>query len=110
MNVYDEAHKLSKALKESDEYKEFLEKKNTAYSNPKNKEMIENFKEKAFELQLEHMSGKEVDNEKLENLKKLEEVLMLNPEIKDYFLAEMRYTQMVSDIYEILEESLNIEE
>lgn len=43
-NVYDQTHALAKAIKESEEYKTYLSKKDIVYSNEKNKEMVENFR------------------------------------------------------------------
>ena len=109
-NVYNEAHKLAKAIKESDEYKVYVGKKEAAYSNEKNKEMIENFMNKVLEVQKEQLSGKEIDKEKIEKLNKLEDVLMLNPAIKEFFTAQLRFSQMVQDINNIIGEAIDIEE
>ncbi len=108
-NVYNEAHKLAKAIKESEEYRTYTEKKEIVYSNEKNKEMVENFMNKVLEIQMEQLSGKEVDQEKVEKLNKLEEVLMLNPTIKEFFAAQLRFSQMVQDINTIIGEAIDIE-
>lgn len=109
-NVYDQAHKLARAIKNSEEYKNYKEKKDIVYSNEKNKEMVEDFRAKVFEIQMEQFSGKEIEKEKVEKLNKMEEVLMLNPTIKDYFSAELRFSQLVQDINKIIDEAINIEE
>ena len=41
MNVYEEAHKLSQAIKESNEYKEFVEVKKDVEANPELKEIVD---------------------------------------------------------------------
>ncbi|SHH60580.1 YlbF family regulator [Sporanaerobacter acetigenes] len=109
MNAYDEAHRLAKSIKESDEYKEYLEKQKKAFLNEKNKEMIEDLRQRAFEIQMEQLSGNEVSEEKVEKVQKLQDVLMLNPDIKDYFMAEMRFSQLIADIYDIIEEAVNVD-
>lgn len=108
MNVYDEAHKLARAIKESDEYNEYFEKQKNVFSDVKNKEMIDDFREKALEVQMEQLSGKEVDKEKVEKLQKLEQILMLNPDIKEFFIAEMKFTQLISDVYKILDDVIKL--
>ena len=108
-NVYDQAHKLARAIKSSEEYKNYLEKRKAVYSNEKHKEMIEDFKNKILEVQMEQLSGKEIDQEKIEKLNKLEDVLMLNPSIKDFFTAELRFSQLVQDINNIIGEAIDIE-
>lgn len=109
MNVYDEAHKLARAIKESDEYNEYFEKQKNVFSDVKNKEMIDDFREKALEVQMEQLSGKEVDKEKVEKLQKLEQILMLNPDIKEFFIAEMKFTQLISDVYKILDDVIKLD-
>ena len=110
MNVYDEAHRLAKAIKYSEENKKYINRKRKKKTDQKNKKMVNDFREKAMEVQMEQLSGKEVSEEKLEQLKKLQDILMLNPDIKDFFITEMRFSQMITDVYKILEEAINIGE
>ncbi|QQY80569.1 cell fate (sporulation/competence/biofilm development) regulator YlbF (YheA/YmcA/DUF963 family) [Keratinibaculum paraultunense] len=109
-NVYDQAHKLAKAIRASEEYKLYKEKRKILCSDEKNKKMVEDFQEKLFKLQMDQFSGKEVDESELDKLKKLEDVLILNPIIKDYFIAEMRFSQLVHDINNIIGEAIDLEE
>lgn len=109
MNVYDEAHKLSRAIKESKEYKNYMENQKKVFLDVKNKEMIEGFREKAIEIQMEQLSGKEIDKEKVEKLQKLEDILMLNPDIKEFFIAEMSFSQLMTDVYNILDEVVKVD-
>ncbi|KPU28055.1 hypothetical protein TR13x_01550 [Caloranaerobacter sp. TR13] len=109
MNVYDAAHNLARAIKNSDEYKEYLRKQEKVFANEKTREMVIDFRKKTMEVQMEQMTGKEVSQEKLEQLKKIEEIIMSNPVIREFFMAEMRFGQMMSDIYKILGESINID-
>lgn len=104
MNVYDDAHRLAKAIKDSEEYKEHIERQAKIKADEKNKKMVNDFREKVIEVQTEQMSGKEVSQEKVNQLEKLHDILMLNPEIKGFFDAEMRFSQMISDVYKILED------
>lgn len=109
-NVYDQTHALAKAIKESEEYKTYLSKKDIVYSNEKNKEMVENFRQKIFDLQMQEVSGEEINQEEIEKIGKLEEVLMLNPAIKDFFTAEMRFSILIQDVNNIIEEAIDIKE
>lgn len=108
-NVYNQAHKLARAIKESEEYKSYVEKRKVVYANEKNRKMVEDFREKVLKVQLDRMSGKEVDKETMERIKKLEEVLMLNPSINEFLKAELRFSQMVQDINKIIGEAIEVE-
>lgn len=105
MNVYDAAHTLAKAIKNSNEYKNYSEKQKEIFSNPSTKEMVQDFRKRAMDVQIEQMSGKKVDD-KINEIKKLEEILLKNPTIREYFEAELRFSQMMNDIYKILGESI----
>lgn len=110
MNIYDAAHNLSRAIKNSNEYRDFVEKRKLVASNTKAKGMLEDFRSKAMELQMEQMSGKAVDQGKADELKKIELVLMDNPIIREYFNVEMRFSQVMSDVYKIIGESIDVQE
>lgn len=109
-NVYDLAHKLARAIKDSSEYKSFVEKKEILNTGEKNKKMVEDFQEQVLELQMDYMAGKEIDEKKVEKIGKLEEVLTLNPMINQYFQAELRFSQLVQDINNIIGDAIQAEE
>lgn len=109
-NVYDQAHKLAKAIRDSAEYKHYKEMREILNSDEKNKKMVEDFEERVFELQMDQLSGKEIDEVELEKLGKMEDVLMLNPTIKSYFMAELRFGQLVQDINNIIGEAISFDE
>ena len=108
-NVYDLAHQLARAIKDSDEYKSFMERKDALEENERNKEMVEDFQEQILQLQIDYMSGKDIDEEEIKKIGKLEEVLTLNPIINSYFQAELRFSQMIQDINGIIGEAIDIE-
>lgn len=108
MSVYNSAHNLARAIKSSKEYKDYNEKHKVVFRNSKTKEMIEDYRKKAMDVQMVQMSGEKVEKSKLDRLKKLEEILMANNVIKEFFLAEMRFGQIMNDVYKILGDSVEI--
>lgn len=108
-NVYDLAHQLARALKNSQEYKEYVQKKNDLYKDEKNKKMVEDFREKVIDIQVKKMSGKEVSQEELDSVKKLEDILRLNPTINEFLIAEYRYSKLIEDISKIIGEAIDLE-
>ncbi len=110
MNVYNDAHRLANSIKKSKEYEEYLKNKEKVDSDEKTKKMVDDFRKKLMKTQMEHLSGKEIDEEEAEKLQNLEEVLMLNPIIRDYFMAEIRFSQLISDVYNIIEDAIDINE
>ena len=73
MNPYDQAHELARALKESEEYREFTRLKEVAYDDGTNKALLDEYKR-----------------------------LQFNPDVSAYLMAEFRFQRMLSDIFKIL--------
>lgn len=108
-NIYDLAHQLKRAIMISNEYKNYAEKKKNLYSNKKNKDMIDDFRKQALELQMKQISGEEIDKEELEKIRNLEDILRLNPTINEFLMAEYRFSQLVQDITKIIGEAIDID-
>ena len=81
MNPYDKVHELVRAMKESEEVKEYLIIKEEVYKDEKNKELIKEFREKQMEVQSLLMQGKEAEAEKMEKLQNLYQILASNVKI-----------------------------
>lgn len=106
MNPYDKVHELVRAIKESDEVKNYTTIKEELYADDKNKEMIKNFRDMQTEVQSLLMQGKETDEQKMEKLQNLYQILVANPKIKEFFDKEVQFDVMLSDIYKIIGEGL----
>ena len=94
MNPYDKVHELVRAIKDSDEVKEYLKIKEEVY------------KEKQMEVQSLLMQGQEAETEKMEKLQNLYQILASNIKVKEFFDKEVRFDVMLSDIYKIIGEAL----
>lgn len=108
-NIYNKAHELVHEIKISEEYINYTNLKKSVYENEKNKEMLENFRKEAIEVQIAQMSGEEVEEGKIEKIKKLEEVIMLNPTLKEFMMAELKFSQIIQDINKIIADGIDLE-
>lgn len=61
MNHYDYAHNLARALKESEEYQAMLKAKEQMEADPKNKEMLLEFRKFQWEMQKSQALQEEID-------------------------------------------------
>ncbi len=109
MNVHDEAHNLAKAIKESPEYKQYAELKATASQNEELAAMLNDFQAKQFEIQAKQMMGEELDSDLMEQIQSLYQILMKDPLASQYVQAEMRFSLLVNDVYNILGEVIKFE-
>lgn len=106
MNMYDKAHDLARSLKESQEYQSFLAEKKKIESDSQAKKMVKEFITKKVEIEYETMAGKGEDKAKMEQLQRMYEVLSVNTKARDFLHAQMRFQQMMGDVYKILGDSV----
>ncbi len=104
MNVYDQAHQLATAIKESEEFKHYEKSKNAVESNPQLNDAIKDFMKKQFEVQTQQMMGAELDQETIGQLQQLSTILMQDPLAAEYLQNQMRFSIMMSDVYKIIGE------
>ena len=104
MNVYDQAHQLAKAIRESEEFKQLEKKKKQIEENPELDKAIKDFMGKQLELQTMQMMGQSVDESAFQQLQQLSVVLMQDPLAANYLQCQMRFTMMMSDVYKIVGE------
>lgn len=108
-NLYDLAHQLKRAIMNSDQYRNYREKKKIVYSNEGNKKMLEDYRMQLLELQMKKLSDKEIEEKELEKLKNLEEILRHNPSINEFLIAEYRFSQLIQDITKIIGEAIDMD-
>ncbi len=107
MNPYDYAHNLARALKESNEYKGLLDAKKKLEADPKNKEMLLDFRRCQWEIEKAKAFQKEVDEVTKRRMAQLAELVSANPTVQEYLMAEFRFGQVMADIQKILSEAVS---
>ncbi len=106
MNVYDQAHQLAKAIKESEEYKHFQGAEMQLKNKPDLEQMMKDFQQKSMEIQIKQMGGEQPDAEEMQKLQQLYSIVAMDPMASAYMEAEMRFSLMMKDVYEILGEAI----
>ncbi len=108
MNVYDQAHGLAQAIKASEEFKQYSAVKEKIKANPELDKMLKDFQQKQFELQAKQMMGEEVTEEAMASVQSLYSIMAGDPLCAEYLQAEMRFSLMMKDVYEILGEAAGL--
>lgn len=109
MNPYDLAHQLARALKESDEYKEYQRLRGPAFEDETTRALLDEYKRLQFRMQASVASGANLPADDLERLQKIGALLQFNPDASQYMIAEFRFQKMLSDIFKILADVANID-
>ena len=108
MITYDNAHKLAKSLKECDEYKAYKELEKKIAANSETRKMVDDFRKRQFEIQSAQMMGQKIEESKIEKIKELQGIMIKDPAVSEFMHAEYRLSQMLSDIYKIIGEALDL--
>ena len=106
MTVYDEVNNLAKAIRDSKEYKEYKTIKDELMKTPELKAKVDEFEKIRYEEQLLVMQGEQQSAEKMKKLQELYEILVQNPNIKEYFEKEVRFNVMIADVNKIIGEAI----
>ena len=109
MNIYDGAHALARALKESDEFIAYEAAKQAAFENETNKTLIQEYKKLQMKLQVAAASGVTPDAEAMDRLQKIASLLQFSPECAAYLYAEVRVQKMLADIFKILGDAAGLD-
>ncbi|MEG0662934.1 MAG: YlbF family regulator, partial [Anaerovoracaceae bacterium] len=109
MNVYDEAHNLERAIRESEEYKQYAAAKAKIATNSDLDKMLKDFQSKQLGLQAKQMMGEEAGPEMMQSIQELYGIIMKDPLAAEYLQCEMRFSLMMQDVYKILGEVVGIE-
>ena len=102
MNPYDQAHTLARALKESEEYREYKRLREVAYESDTNRALLDEYKRLQFRLQAKVAAGETMPEEDFQRLQQIGTLLQFNQDVSAYLLAEFRFQRMLSDIFKIL--------
>ncbi len=102
MNPYDQAHALARALRESEEYREYARLKEAAYESDTNRALLDEYKKLQFRLQAKLAAGESMPAEDAQRLQQIGTLLQFSPEVSAYLMAEFRFQRMLTDIFKIL--------
>ena len=108
MNVYNETHNLVRAIKESEEYKQYEEVKKKIAENQEVTEMLNDFQSKQFETQARLMMGDAVSPEMNARIQELYTIMMKDPLTAQYLQCEVRFSMMMNDVYKIIGEVMGV--
>lgn len=106
MNPYDIAHKLSKAIRGSAEFKEYITAKDDVERDASKKTISDEFRKVQLEIQGMKAFGQDVSDEQTEKLHNLYNLVMMDEKVKNLIQLEQRLGQMLSDIHKIIGDAL----
>ena len=108
MNVYDEAHNLARAIKESNEHIEFENLRKQVESDPNLSDMLKQLHQLQFAVQTAQMTGQTPDENTMKQFQSVYTMLSANPTAAQYMQAEAAFSVMINDIFTILGDAMGM--
>ena len=108
MNVYDEAHSLAKAIKESNEFLEFDKVRQEVNADKEVSEMIAEMQKLQLELQATQISGTEPNADLMSRIQSLSTMMATKPLAAKFMQSEAAFSIMMNDVFKIIGEAMGV--
>ena len=109
MQVYDELNALTRAIRESDDCREYRRLKEEIDENETSRALMKEYKRLQMQLQLAAMSGAETTNEDAQRFQQIGGLLFSQPVTSQFLLCEIRVQQMLADVYKALSDAAGLD-
>lgn len=109
MNVYDEAHGLARALKESNEFKEFDRMRKEVEQDPDVSKMLGELQTLQIQLQTAQMTGNQPDADTMSRMQSLSTMLATKPLAAKFMQTEAAFSVMMNDVFRIIGEAVGLQ-
>ena len=106
---YAKAHELAQEIRQSEEYKTYMDLRDRVMADDTNKTLLKEYKKMQTRLQMAAMAQSSSDNEEMQRFSQLSALLFSQQEISAYLLAEMRLQQAMGDIFKIITDASGLE-
>jgi len=109
MNVYDEAHSLAKAIKESNEFIEFDRLRAEVDKDEQISQMMKELQQLQIEIQTAQMAGQDVSQETLSRAQNLGTMVATKPLASQFMQAQATFMVMMNDVFGIIGEAMGMD-
>lgn len=109
MNVYDEAHGLARAIKESNEFIEFDRMRKEVEQDADVSAMLGELQKLQIELQTAQMTGSQPDQDVLSRMQSLSTMLATKPLAAKFMQTEAAFSVMMNDVFKIIGEAVGLQ-
>ena len=109
MNVYDEAHGLARAIKESNEFKEFDRMRKEVEQDADVSQMLGELQKLQIELQTAQMTGNQPDADMMSRMQSLSTMLATMPLAAKFMQTEAAFSVMMNDVFRIIGEAVGLQ-
>ena len=98
MNVYDKANDLARAIKESDEFKNYKNAAIKIDASEEHKKMIKDFMDMQYKSYVAQMKGEQPDEKMINDFNLLYSTISNISDIKEFLESQMYFARLMEDI------------
>lgn len=109
MNVYDEAHNLARAIKESNEFREFDQVRKEVEQDEDVSAMLAELQQLQVSLQTAQMTGSEPDQDVVSRMQSLGTMMATKPLAARFIQVNTAFTVMMNDVFGIIGEAVGVQ-
>jgi cell fate (sporulation/competence/biofilm development) regulator YlbF (YheA/YmcA/DUF963 family) len=106
MNFHDKVYELVKSFKETNEYREFINLKQSIVKDQKKYSMLKDFKEKQKTHQIEYMNTGKMNDASQKELQNLYSILIQSEDVRKLLECEMKLDILLADMQKIVGEGI----
>lgn len=106
MSVYDIATKLASEIRNSKEYKDFVNNMQEMKNDKKNEQLLSEYRKTQYNLQYSTMNNKKIDKKSLRKMEDIQNKIKNNKKIYNYLLAEEKFNVMMDNINKIIAQTI----
>jgi cell fate (sporulation/competence/biofilm development) regulator YlbF (YheA/YmcA/DUF963 family) len=108
MKPVELAKQLAQSLAGSEEYQNYAKFKKVLEEHESAKVMLDDFRKKQWELERKKLSGEKLLTPYEDELRKLSEIIGLNPYVRDFLMAEYRFSQLFTEVQRIIGDAIGL--
>ncbi len=102
MSVYDITNKLASEIKNSEEYRDFIDNMRNIKNDEDSEHLLGEYKKIAYNLQYATMNNKKLDKKSIKKMEEIQNKIKNNKKIYNYLLAEEKFKLMMDNINKII--------
>ena len=106
MNFYDKIHEMVRALKQTNEFTQYMKLKEELKKDEKAYNMLKDFKDKQKKYQMEYIDGKDQNDKEISEMQNLYSLVIQNDVSRKLLENEMKINVMLADMQKIIGDAL----
>ena len=107
--IQSASQQLADAIQHSDEFAVYKQLKDAVMADETNKVLINEYQRLQTKLQMAAVTGADSTQEDVQRFQQLSGLLMMNTDISQYFVAQMRVQQMMSEVFVAITQAADID-